>query len=93
MSKLRYQEQSARGCNSFYSMGTDGVNVARQLLACICDGYSLWKGRYDETKFENAHLQNLTIKGVGITCIFGSQTVGTENKARRTFRDVQGNYA
>jgi hypothetical protein len=66
MSKLRYQEQSARGCNSFYSMGTDGVNVARQLLACICDGYSLWKGRYDETKYEYL----LTIKGD--RCIFGS---------------------
>jgi len=82
-----------RGCNAFYPMGTGVGYVTRQWLACMCDACSLWKGRYDETKFENAHLQNLTIKGVGITCIFGSQTVGTENKARRTFRDVQGNYA
>ena len=61
MSKLRYQEQSARGCNAFYPMGTDVVYVIRQWLACICDGCSLWKGRYDETKCENVHL--LTIKG------------------------------
>jgi hypothetical protein len=47
-------------------MGTDGVYVARQWLACICDGYSLWKGRYDETKYEYL----LTIKGD--RCIFGS---------------------
>ena len=59
-------------------MGTGVGYVTRQWLACMCDACSLWKGRYDETKFENAHLQNLTIKGVGITCIFGSQTVGTD---------------
>ena len=93
MSKLGYHEQSDRGCNAFYPMGTGVGYVTRQWLACMCDACSLWKGRYDETKCENVHLQNLTIKGVGITYIFGSQTVGTENKARRTFRDVQGNYA
>ena len=42
-------------------MGTDVVYLTRQLLTSICDGCSLWKGRYDETKCENVHL--FTIKG------------------------------
>ena len=43
-------------------MGTGVGYVTRQWHACMCDGCSLWKGSYDETKCENAHL--LTIKKV-----------------------------
>ena len=61
MSKLGYHEQSDRGCNAFYPMGTGVGYVTRQWLACMCDACSLWKGWYDETKCENVGL--LTIKG------------------------------
>jgi hypothetical protein len=54
--------QSDRGWYAFYPMGTGVGYVARQWLACMCDGCSLRTGRYDETKCENAHL--LTIKKV-----------------------------